>query len=139
VLKKHIVQAWLSSSAFDSEDIVRSNVSVNLVAMSASVGSLCADSFQSFQGSQHFFPKVFTTGWLLEAAMSKVTERTHNFLNLCQRPGILVFYFGDLRLEALAGLVDTGVDGCERMGFPAAMVGELEDGQRWVRTWTAED
>jgi hypothetical protein len=65
---------------------------------------------------------------LLEAAMAKVTERAYNFLNFCQSPGILFLNFGDLRLEALAGFFDAGVDGCERVGFPAAMVRELKNG-----------
>jgi hypothetical protein len=56
----------------------------------------CANSFEPLQGRYHFFSKVLTTGWLREAAMTEVTERAYDFLNLGQCPRILFFYFSDL-------------------------------------------
>jgi len=43
--------------------------------------------------------------------MPKVTERTNHLLNLSQDLSVFLFYFGNMCLDALACLVDIGVDG----------------------------
>jgi len=43
--------------------------------------------------------------------MPKVTERANHVLNLSQDFLVFLFYFSNLCLDALACLVDIGVDG----------------------------